>query len=363
MAAWIKGNRYLSRSEMENNSLIVYEYLIGKGWSINAIAGVLGNMETESNINPAIWQSLDYGNYSLGYGLVQWTPATNYINWANNHGYDITDGYKQLDWLDSVTVSFGQWLPTSSYPLSFNDFKVSTQTPEYLASAFLKNFERAGEPVEAQRQAQARTWYNYLVENGGSSGTDENTQIIEDAIAWMISIANDDSHGYDQTNRWGPDYDCASLVISAFEQAGCPVKTNGASYTGNMVDVFKATGFEVLTYTSGMELKRGDVLWHRTGNSGHTEVYIGDGKNVGAHINENGSVTGGMTGDQTGNEISVTNFYEGGWMKVLRLPASGIINPDIPDPPIDPPDWYIPKKKKGYNFILFQRRKRGGLPC
>ena len=51
---------------------------------------------------------------------------------------------------------------------------------------------------------------------------------IETATQWMIDLANDDSHGYDQTHRWGPDYDCSSAVISAWQYAGVPVKTKGA---------------------------------------------------------------------------------------------------------------------------------------
>ena len=49
----------------------------------------------------------------------------------------------------------------------------------------------------------------------------------EKAVTWAIEIANDPAHGYDQDNRWGPDYDCSSLVISAWQQAGVPVKTKG----------------------------------------------------------------------------------------------------------------------------------------
>ena len=57
--------------------------------------------------------------------------------------------------------------------------------------------------------------------------------IIESAISWMESKANDNQHGYDQRYRWGEkgDYDCSSAVITAWEQAGAPVKTGGASYT------------------------------------------------------------------------------------------------------------------------------------
>ena len=63
----------------------------------------------------------------------------------------------------------------------------------------------------------------------------------ESAVQWAINIANDNRHGYSQANRWGnPDYDCSSLVISAWQQAGVPVKSNGATYTGNMYNVFPA---------------------------------------------------------------------------------------------------------------------------
>lgn len=43
---------------------------------------------------------------------------------------------------------------------------------------------------------------------------------IEIATQWMINLANDDTHGYDQAHRWGPDYDCSSAVITAWENAG-----------------------------------------------------------------------------------------------------------------------------------------------
>ena len=63
------------------------------------------------------------------------------------------------------------------------------------------------------------------------------------AADWAVAIANDDSHGYDQINRWGPDFDCSSLVISAFDSQGVPVKKNGCTYTGNMRPGFLNSGF------------------------------------------------------------------------------------------------------------------------
>ena len=74
----ISNNKYLSQGEMESNAKEIYTYLSDKGWTLNAISGLLGNMQRESTINPGLWQSLKEGNYSGGYGLVQWTPASKY---------------------------------------------------------------------------------------------------------------------------------------------------------------------------------------------------------------------------------------------------------------------------------------------
>ena len=168
--AWIYGNRYLTTAEMQNNAKLVQSFLLSRGWTNNAIAGVLGNMQSESGINPGIWQSLNEGNYSGGYGLVQWTPATNYTDWATANGYSITDGNAQLLWIDTQTTVVGQWIKTSTYNISFADFKISNYSPEYLASAFLSNFERPKVELHEQRQAQARTWYDYITGTSGEGG-------------------------------------------------------------------------------------------------------------------------------------------------------------------------------------------------
>lgn len=171
------------------------------------------------------------------------------------------------------------------------------------------------EALIARRQKEAELFKTPYTESGETE-PDEGSQKIESAISWAIAIANDDSHGYDQTNRWGADYDCSSFIISAWEQAGVPVKTNGATYTGNMKSVFLETGFELADLTS---LERGDVLLKE---NKHTVMYIGDGQIVHASINEKGTTTGGVTGDQTGKEICVRSYYnyKGGWDCVLRYP-------------------------------------------
>ena len=99
---------------------------------------------------------------------------------------------------------------------------------------------------------------------------------IQDAVNFAVGIAYDDRHGYSQDNRWGPDYDCSSLMIKSWENAGVPVKSNGATYTGNMYDVFTRCGFTDVTSqvntTTGAGLQYGDVLLN---DVHHTAMYIG----------------------------------------------------------------------------------------
>lgn len=145
----------------------------------------------------------------------------------------------------------------------------------------------------------------------------------EKAVEWAVNIANDDTHGYDQAKREGPDYDCSSLIINAYEQAGLPLKSKGASYTGNIEEVALNLGFTNVTTLTNQgknidKLESGDILLNP---SSHVEMYIGNNQKVGAHINEKGTTTGGKTGDQTGHEIDVSKM-SGTWKVVLRPPKS-----------------------------------------
>ena len=133
-------------------------------------------------------------------------------------------------------------------------------------------------------------------------------------MQWAIGIANDDSHGYSQYNRQGPDYDCSSLVCNSLLAAGFP--DSGATYTGNMKKCLRKIGFK--WHTDLSDLRRGDImLVHHENGRQHTEIYLGGGKLVGAHIAETGGIHG-VTGDQTGNEISVGRYYNAPWDGFLR---------------------------------------------
>lgn len=134
---------------------------------------------------------------------------------------------------------------------------------------------------------------------------------VQSAIDWALATAADDTHGYSRKTRWGnPNYDCSAFVISSFEAAGFQVKEAGAGYTGNMRRAFTKVGFVWIPGNPSVDdLQPGDVLLNE---NQHTELYIGDGKMVGAHGDKDG-----RDGDSSGNEISIVNYY-GGWQGILR---------------------------------------------
>ena len=159
--------------------------------------------------------------------------------------------------------------------------------------------------------------------------------IIQNAVAWARRMAADDSHGYDQTNRWGADYDCSSFVISAYKAAGVPLE---CTYTGDMRGDMLRRGFADVTgqvnLSTGAGVQEGDVLLNY---ARHTALALGGGHIVQASINERGTATGGQTGDQTGREIYTRSYYNYPWDCVLRYTGT---EPETP-PATKKPTRYV----------------------
>jgi len=176
--------------------------------------------------------------------------------------------------------------------------------------------------------------------------------VIESAVAWAIETANDQSHGYSQADRWGPDYDCSSYVISAWEQAGVPVREAGASFTGNMYNAFLACGFQDVSgqvnLNSGYGIQAGDVLLNR---AAHTCLAIGGGRVANCRTDEGHP----QTGDQ-GQEIRVQSFWPYPWDCCLRYMGSE--SAGVPSEPATPaePRTTLKKGMSGEDVKELQER-------
>lgn len=139
---------------------------------------------------------------------------------------------------------------------------------------------------------------------------------LNKAVSWALAIAADDSHGYDQEHRNGPDYDCSSFVGTALNQAGFAVSPY--STTRNLIPQLTKCGFVACK----APYKKGDI--HITPGH-HVVLSVDTNTIVHASINENGDITGGKTGDQTGREICTRSFYTPsyGWGYHLRYAGGG----------------------------------------
>ncbi len=157
--SYISGNRYLTMEEMKINAVYITTKLRATGWTDNAIAGTLANMQTESNINPEIWEGLEFGNMTGGYGLVQWTPATKYIDWANANEIPFQSMDSQLQRIYYEVAQNIQWVNPNK---TFHQFTQSTDSPYDLAIDFLYSYEQPKIPDPENRGNQGLYWFEYI---------------------------------------------------------------------------------------------------------------------------------------------------------------------------------------------------------
>lgn len=166
-------NELISGVTQENNARYIWQYFGSKGWSLNAVAGMLGNMQHESAINPGRWQG---GNVNIGpaFGLVQWDPFTKYTGWCEANGLvpgDMDSALLRIEAEIEASQTSGwqagldQWITTDAYPISFIDFTTSIESPRWLAEAFVANYERCSslDKEKAERGDAAEYWYNFLL--------------------------------------------------------------------------------------------------------------------------------------------------------------------------------------------------------
>ena len=107
-------------------------------------------------------------------------------------------------------------------------------------------------------------------------------------------------------------WDCSSSVIKAWQLAiqytPYKGKLDGATFTGNMREVFTASGlfqWKPMSFIAA----RGDVYLNE---QNHTAMCQSQYPDVMSEfcINENGDVYGGLPGDQTGGEAAINPFRE-----------------------------------------------------
>lgn len=345
------GNFYLTESQMKDNAQYIFDYYISKGWTKNAICGMLGNMQRESSINPGIWQSLKEGNLSGGYGLTQWTPATKYFNWCDERNLPYDDIDSNLSRIDWELANGQQFYPSDRFSETFKEFIKSEESPEYLASCFMCNYERPGDPHEEERRTYARKWFDTL-EGGGTSSSFE-PRLTDDGIEGEYYwYEGNPFHlaGYSMPNcttyAWGRFWEISDLADGEKDYSNKPTLPTGDA--GEWFD-------EVEDYETGDIPKLGAVIcWSDDGGgAGHVAIV--------EEIDDDGNITVSQSGWGSSKLFWLSTIYkDDGYSYTGKTFQGFIYNPDVegePEEP-DPPPPQPKKRKKGFNFILFNRRRR-----
>jgi surface antigen len=178
----------LSDDQQQVNALYIAKVLSSNGWTLNAIAGLLGNIQAESALNPGRWQSEAVGSSSAGYGLIQWTGSSIHTKWSGLKGQDYSTMDANLDHLLTEVKNNDSWIKgdskqkalkqgnpnisSTALALGYQDFTKSTESPYDLACVFVFYRERCyvslyGSATERQnlckkRGGYAEKWYTFL---------------------------------------------------------------------------------------------------------------------------------------------------------------------------------------------------------
>lgn len=279
------------------------------GFSEYAVAGVMGNIEAESGFNAG---SIEEGN-GIGIGICQWSYGRReqLEKYAQSKGVSWTDEDTQIEFLLGELTPGGGADGYASYALvtykgySPDDWK-NAQNVEEATKAFCWSFERPGIPHMDRRIEAANKYYNEFKGKTAPAGdtrigtitlSGDNASKMMDMLTEALRIADDDRYTYSQSNRYGEfQYDCSSLVARLYKKYfnfDAPSTTRGY---GSAYHVGK---------DGSVELKPGDVLW----KSGHVEIYIGNGLQVGAHTDT----------CAIPDQISVVSYTKGYFTDVYRF--------------------------------------------
>lgn len=167
----------------------IWDFLIGKGLNAYAVAGIMGNLQAESALNPqnlqntyekklgytdsTYTQAVDNGTYtnfvkdSAGYGLAQWTYWSRkqaLLQYAQSAKKSIGDLTMQLEFL---------WKELQGYTSVMKTLKSATSVRQ-ASDAILTGYEKPanqGESVKTKRAGYGQTFYDkYASTNTGTTG-------------------------------------------------------------------------------------------------------------------------------------------------------------------------------------------------
>ena len=166
---------------ISDNAQAVWTFFTGKGFTKECTAGIMGNLQQESGIDPTRYQS----GGGPGRGMCQWTVGSdrfkNLEAHAKSKGKDWKDLQSQCEFLDMELQGKD---PTTlkylkKYVGGYEQFKAMTDVKQ-ACKVFEDSFERAGIPAMEKRYKYAEGFYSKF--SGGTSKANARSVINVSAL-------------------------------------------------------------------------------------------------------------------------------------------------------------------------------------
>ncbi len=146
------------------NAQTAYEYFVGQGLTPSQSAGIVGNLEQESNIDPTI---LQYGG-GPGRGIAQWSAGGRWDTDSGDNVVAYAQQQGQSEWSLSLQLDF-IWFELQNFShYGLASLEASSDVTS-ATIAFQNDFEGCGACAQSTRIAYAKAVLAAYGNGGGSS--------------------------------------------------------------------------------------------------------------------------------------------------------------------------------------------------
>lgn len=389
-------------AEQIHNATNVYNYFSALGWSLSAIAGMLGNMQHESFLSPAYIQNghrgrlpnsaanlsdvpnsvmLSFYSSSRGYGigLVQWDGSTKtppagqkLVSFAERYSLNWYDGDTQcfrirreqetnIQW-QAATISGTRW--------TWNNYPTNTQSPEVSADIWRRCYEVGGDSSVQTRRNNARYWYDYFSQSPGPDPPTPPGPGPEPSPEGWISGDEFSNLALAYNGQYLPysQYDCIGFVNLVWHDIAA---TYGYNLTNGTNSLWRSNRFfntispdgqspcPELWYKDTIEncinkygsIPAGALLFHQIGEAGPPPIpsqYKGDGIGNFVHVgiycgNNNVMQSGGRdSASVPGGGVHLSQYDASAWNYVAFVVFVDCVSGGVSPEPAEPlPGWMI----------------------
>lgn len=399
-------NTFGITSKQQHNAEKIYNYFHNLGWSLAAIAGMIGNMQLESWLSPAIVQAghrsyfpnnaanladvpnsaaigfynpNDHSAGGYGLGLVQWDGYTStapaghkLVSFAERYNLTWYDGDTQLFRIQrekETNIQF-QSATVDGITWTWANYVVTNGTPEQAAKVWRICYEVAASGTDETRQQNARYWYDYF------------SQTPEPTTGWIPGTTFAQyALSYDGQYMPYSQYDCIGFVNEVWRDIVI-VSQNNWNLTNGTNSLWRSTRTFSTTDPNGTNptvelwykdtiancvsrygsIPTGALLFHQIGEAGPPPIpsqYAGDGIGNFVHVgiycgNNEVMQSGGQdSGSVPGGGVHKSTYDPAAWNYVAFVvwvdPTGSQPGPEPPQPTSDILDillmWYTNKRE------------------